>query len=85
MSVAGAVGRPMHDVETEFWDRQRVWTVWVPLVTSGELLWLLVIALAALAVWHRRKRAAAIRRRWDEEEAAAAEIHSADSNERDDD
>jgi hypothetical protein len=71
-AIAGAVGRRMRDVETEFWNRQRVWTVWVPLFTSGELLWLLIIALAALAVWRRRTRAAAIRRRWDDEEAAAA-------------
>src|SRR5688572_1781688 len=86
-AVAEVTGQRLAQLEREFWDRQRVWTVWVPLVTSGEVLWLLVIALAALAVWHRRKRAAAIRRRWDEEEAAAAQIraHSADSNERDDD
>jgi hypothetical protein len=84
-AMAGAVGRPMRDVENEFWSRQRVWTVWVPLVTSGEVLWLLVIALAALAVWHRRKRAAAIRRRWDDEEAAAASDQDHDRSERSDD
>jgi hypothetical protein len=84
-AIAGAVGRSMRDVETEFWNRQRVWTVWVPLFTSGELLWLLVIALAALAVWHRRKRAAEIRRRWDDEEAAATRDPGHDRSERSDD
>ena len=84
-SLAGAVGRPMRDVENEFWDRQRVWTVWVPLFTSGELLWLLVIALAALAVWRRRQRAAAIRRRWDDEEAARPPGPHHDASERIDD
>jgi hypothetical protein len=84
-AIAGAVGRSMRDVETAFWDRQRVWTVWVPLFTSGELLWLLVIALAGLAVWHRRKRAAEIRRRWDDEEAAAAAEPRHDRSERSDD
>jgi hypothetical protein len=82
VAVVRAVGRPMREVERDFWERQRVWTVWVPLFTSGEVLWLLVIALAALAVWRRRRAAAAIRRRWDEEEAAAAALHDHDGAER---
>lgn len=87
VAVARATGRPMGALERAFWDRQRVWTVWVPLVTSGNMLWLGVIGLAALAVWHRRKRAAEIRRRWDDEEKAAAERSRTpiDRIERDDD
>ena len=84
-AIAGAIGRPMRDVESEFWDRQRVWTVWVPLVTSGEVLWLLVIALAALAVWHRRRRAAEIRRRWEAEETVLLPAERHDPSERADD
>jgi len=72
-AVLRVTGRPTSVIEREFWDRQRVWTMWVPLFTSGKVLWLGVIVLAAFAVWHRRKRAAEIRRRWDDEEAAAAE------------
>lgn len=68
-AMVRAVDRPMRDVERDFWDRQRVWTVWVPLLTSPEVLWLAVIVLAAAAVWQRRKAAAAIRRRWEDEEA----------------
>jgi MYXO-CTERM domain-containing protein len=71
-AMVRAVNRPMRELERDFWERQRVWTVWVPMLTSSEVLWLAVIALAALAVWQRRRRAAAIRRRWDEEDAAAA-------------
>jgi hypothetical protein len=78
-AVVRAAGRPMRDIEREFWSRQRVWTVWVPLFTSGEVLWLLVIALAALAWWRRRGRAAQIRRRWDEEAAAAAAAASSEA------
>lgn len=74
VAIVRVTGRPMGALERAFWDRQRVWTVWVPLVTSGNALWLGMIALAALAVWHRRRRAAEIRRRWDEEEKAAAEL-----------
>ena len=72
-AVASVTGRPIGAVEDAFWDRQRVWTVWMPLVTSDSVLWLAVIAVAALAVWRRRRRSAQIRRQWEEEERAAAE------------
>jgi hypothetical protein len=73
-AVLRVAGRPMSGVEREFWNRQRVWTVWFSLFTSGDVLWLGVIVLASIAVWHRRRRAAEIRRRWDDEEKAAAEL-----------
>lgn len=72
-AVAGVTGRPIGAVEDAFWDRQRVWTVWMPLITGDSILWLVVIAVAALAVWRRRRRSAQIRRQWEEEERAAAE------------
>lgn len=72
-AVATVAGQPLGAVEDGFWDRQRVWTVWMAMVTSGEAFWLGVIALGALAVWRRRRHGARIRRRWDEEERAAAE------------
>jgi hypothetical protein len=87
-AMVRVTGRPTSALERGFWDRQRVWTVWVPLVTSGEVLWLGMIVLAGLAVWHRRKRAAEIRRRWDDEETAAAKRSLTPRNdplERDDD
>jgi hypothetical protein len=73
-AVVRVTGRPMSGVEREFWDRQRVWTVWFSLFTSREVIYLAVIGLAALAAWRRRKRAAEIRRRWDAEEKAAADV-----------
>ena len=72
-AVVIVTGRPIGAVEDGFWDRQRVWTVWMPMVTSGSVLWLAVIALAGLAVWRRRRRGAQIRRQWADEERAAAE------------
>lgn len=66
-AVARVAGRPLGAVEDGFWDRQRVWTVWLPFVTSGNVLWLLMIAVAALAVWRRRRQSQEIRRRWEEE------------------
>lgn len=67
-AIVRAVDRPLREIEREFWDRQRVWTVWVPLLTSTDALWLAMIALAALAFWRRRRRAAEIRRQWDDED-----------------
>lgn len=72
-AVATVGGHPLGAMEDAFWNRQRVWTVWMPMVTSGEAFWFGVILLAALAVWRRRRHGAAIRRRWDEEERTAAE------------
>lgn len=79
-AVITVAGRTLAGVENEFWNRQRVWTVWVPYFTSGEAFWLLVIGMAALAVWVRRRRRAETRRRWDDEERAAAERERAASN-----
>lgn len=72
-AVITVAGRTLGGVESEFWNRQRVWTVWVPYFTSGEAFWLLVIGVAVMAVWVRRRRRAETRRRWDDEERAAAE------------
>lgn len=72
-AVATMAGQPLGVVEDGFWERQRVWTAWMPMVTSGEAFWLAVILLAAVAVWRRARHGAAIRRRWEEEERAAAE------------
>lgn len=83
-AMVRAVGAPMREVEQRFWDRQRVWTVWVPLLTSTDVLWMLIIALAALAVWRRRRHVAEIRRRWEAEDAAAGEEARDESAERGD-
>ena len=72
-AVATVAGQPLGFVEDGFWERQRVWTTWMPMLTSGEAFWLAVVLLAALAVWRRRRHGAAIRRKWEEEERAAAE------------
>ena len=69
-AMTSVTGRPPGMVEDGFWERQRVWTVWLPLATSGEAFWLGVIGLGALAVWRRRQHGARIRHRWEEEERA---------------
>ena len=72
-AVATVAGRTIESVAGGFWDRQRVWTVWLPYATSGSAFWIGVIVLAAAAVWRRRRHSAVIRRRWEAEERAAAE------------
>jgi MYXO-CTERM domain-containing protein len=76
-AVARVTGRPIGAVEDAFWDRQQLWTVWMPMVTSDSVLWLAVIGLAALAVWRRRRHAAKIRRQWEDEERAVDEERAA--------
>jgi MYXO-CTERM domain-containing protein len=71
-AVVAVTGRPIAAVEDSFWDRQRVWTVWIPFLTSSSVVWLGVIVLAAFAVWRRRRRGAELRRQWAEAERASA-------------
>lgn len=63
-----ATGTPLAAAESSFWDRQTFWYRWVPVLTSGVTLWILVTLLALWAIRRRRARDAAQRRIWDEEE-----------------
>jgi hypothetical protein len=65
----GATGRGVGAWSDGVWRRYRIWYRWVPFLTSGATLWLLVTALVLIAGVRRRQRDAAIRARWDEEEA----------------
>jgi hypothetical protein len=80
-AIARVTGRSITTLETGFWNRQRTWTMWVPLLSSSTTLWLLIVGVAALAVWQRRRRRAEIRRRWKTEEAAAEEPEAPGRNE----
>jgi hypothetical protein len=68
-AVARVTGRSVAAFETAFWDRQRTWTLWVPLVASSTTVWVVIIGIAAVAVRRRRRHAQEIRRRWEQEEA----------------
>jgi hypothetical protein len=63
-----ATGEPLEAAEARFWQRQLLWTNWLPTLTSSLVLWMLVTLLALLAVLARRRRRAERRRRWEEEE-----------------
>ncbi len=65
LALTRVTGRTAPSLEHEFWDRQRTWTMWVPILGSSTVLWVAIIGLAALARRRRRARAADIRRRWE--------------------
>lgn len=62
-----ATGQSAADAQSEFWNRQRVWTTWMPILFSQETLWMAVTVLAILAIRKRRQKNAEIKKRWEEE------------------
>jgi len=64
------VGQSPAAAEEDFWNGQRVWTTWMPVLFSQETLWTVITLLAILAILRRRRRNAEIRKRWEEEEEA---------------
>jgi hypothetical protein len=68
-AFAEVTDRSTSDLEDAFWARGRVWTAWIPILSSPETLWLGIAVLALLAIWRHRKRNAEMRRRWEEEES----------------
>jgi hypothetical protein len=63
-----ATGTTPATADAEFWQRQRVWTSWLPLFTSSTTLWMLITVLALLAIYRRQRRNREIERRWEEED-----------------
>jgi hypothetical protein len=66
-AFAETVGRTPDEAETEFWERQYTWTAWLPTLTSTTTLWLVVTALALLAILRRIMKNRAIEKKWVEE------------------
>lgn len=51
------------------WRRGFLWRYrWLPILTSGTTLWLMVTLLLLLALWRRRRRSRRILHAWEEEE-----------------
>jgi len=61
-------GSTPSQAESEFWQRQRIWTSWVPIVTSSTTLWLAVTMLAILAIYMRRRRNRQMEEEWAKED-----------------
>ena len=62
------VGRTPEGAESEFWNRQRLWTSWLPLLTSSPILWLAITGLALLAIARRIMKNREIEKKWEEED-----------------
>jgi hypothetical protein len=68
-AFAAVTGSSPSHAEAEFWRSQRIWTSWVPIVSSTTTLWVGVTLLALLAIYMRRRRNRAIEEEWEKEEA----------------
>jgi hypothetical protein len=81
-AFTNVIGQSTVAAEADFWNRQRVWTTWIPILFSQEVLWLAITLLAILAFWRIRKRNAAIRKRWEEEEALEQRLRQHEQRDR---
>lgn len=72
-ALANATAQSPITFETAFWDAQRTWTTWMPLLASSTVLWFGVMGLAWFAARRRRQRSAELRRAWDEADARPAD------------
>jgi hypothetical protein len=61
-------GESLASVEKRFWRQQSFWYRWVPIISSSATLWLLITALALVAMGRRRQKDASLRRKWEEED-----------------
>src|SRR5438093_3146395 len=73
VAFADVAGVTPSRAESEFWDRQRIWPSWVPIVTSSTTLWLAITTLALVAIYVRRRRNREIEDRWAKEEESDTE------------
>jgi hypothetical protein len=67
-AFAEVTGISPADADSQFWQRQRIWTSWVPVITSSTTLWLAVTLLAILAIYMRRRRNRQIEEQWAKED-----------------
>jgi len=63
-----ATGLTLESLEAAFWRRQRIWTMWLPIVGSSTTLWLGITFLALLAIYMRHRKNREIEKRWEEED-----------------
>jgi hypothetical protein len=67
-AFAAVTGSPPSNAEAEFWRSQRIWTSWLPIISSTTTLWVAVTLLALLAIYMRRRRNRKIEEEWAKEE-----------------
>jgi hypothetical protein len=67
-AFARVFGTSATTAEFEFWQRQRIWTNWVPILTSTATLWLAITLLALVAIYRRWRKNVAIAEQWEDED-----------------
>jgi peptidase MA superfamily protein len=72
-AFADATGQTLSQAQLDFWRTQRIWTSWIPILTSSTLLWSTITILALLAFYMRRRRNRALEKQWDEDEESDQE------------
>jgi len=70
-AFAMATGESVALAEDSFWHRHRFWTALGPFLTTPTALWMVVTAVALLAIIRRRQQRAA--KRWDQDEESQVE------------
>jgi len=73
VAFADVAGVTPSRAESEFWDRQRIWISWVPIIASSTTLWLAITTLALVAIYVRRRRNRKIEDEWAKEEESDSE------------
>jgi hypothetical protein len=71
-AFADVTGVSLAEAEARFWRGQRVWTTWVPIITSSAVVWMLITLLALFAIRRRRQKDQEIQKRWTDEEGDPA-------------
>jgi hypothetical protein len=66
-AFADATGQTISQAQIEFWHSQRIWTSWIPILTSSTLLWSTITILAFLAFYMRRRRNRQLEKQWEED------------------
>ena len=68
VAFAAVTGELPSHAESEFWNRQRIWTSWIPILTSSTTLWLAVTMLAIVAIYRRHRKNSELEEQWAKEE-----------------
>jgi hypothetical protein len=66
-AFADTTGQTLANAQVEFWRNQRIWTSWIPILTSSTLLWSTITILALLAFYMRRRRNRQLEKQWEED------------------
>jgi hypothetical protein len=73
-AFAQTVGQTPNEAVSHFLQRQRIWTTWVPIITSSAAVWTVVTIIALAAIRRRRQMDAALRTKWDDQDGESPDV-----------